>query len=256
MEAAFFPVPEAILVAAAAIAVLAGFVKGAVGFALPMVMISGLGSLMAPELALAALILPALIANVQQALRTGAGPAVDAVRRHWLYLAVVLVLIGGSAQLLRVLPGDALYLFLGVPVVGFSVLHLAGWRLRWPDRGRGLLTVAMAAVAGLIGGVSGVWGPPTVMYLTALDTPKAEALRVQGVIYGLGAVVLTMAHVRSGVLSSETVPMSLAMIPPALAGVWLGQRVSDRMDQARFRRATLAVLVLAGLNLIRRGVGW
>jgi uncharacterized membrane protein YfcA len=41
---------------------------------------------------------------------------------------------------------------------------------------------------------------------------------------------------------------------PALAGLWLGFRLQDRMDQNRFRRATLIVLVVAGLNLIRRGL--
>jgi hypothetical protein len=36
--------------------------------------------------------------------------------------------------------------------------------------------------------------------------------------------------------------------------MWLGGRVMDRIDQAVFRRATLLVLLLAGLNLIRRAL--
>ena len=39
-----------------------------------------------------------------------------------------------------------------------------------------------------------------------------------------------------------------------MAGLFLGFKVQDRMDQALFRKATLAVLVIAGLNLIRRGL--
>ena len=34
----------------------------------------------------------------------------------------------------------------------------------------------------------------------------------------------------------------------------LGFRVQDRLDQARFRRWTLVVLVLAGLNLVRKAL--
>jgi len=41
---------------------------------------------------------------------------------------------------------------------------------------------------------------------------------------------------------------------PALAGLWLGFQVQDRMDQEAFRKATLVVLVVAGLNLVRRGI--
>ena len=44
-------------------ALIAGLVKGVVGFALPMVMISILGSVVSPELALAGLILPTLVTN-------------------------------------------------------------------------------------------------------------------------------------------------------------------------------------------------
>ena len=60
---------------ALAIGLLAGFVKGAVGFAMPMILISGLGSILPAELALAALILPTLVTNGMQALRQGTGAA-------------------------------------------------------------------------------------------------------------------------------------------------------------------------------------
>ena len=35
--------------------------------------------------------------------------------------------------------------------------------------------------------------------------------------------------------------------------MFLGYRVHDRLDQRRFLTLTLAVLVLSGLNLLRRG---
>jgi len=34
----------------------------------------------------------------------------------------------------------------------------------------------------------------------------------------------------------------------------LGFKLGDRFDQERFRRITLLVLIIAGANLIRRGV--
>ncbi len=79
-------------------------------------------------------------------------------------------------------------------------------------------------------------------------------MRVQGVIYGLGAVALLFAHFGSGVLRAETVPFSIAMILPALIGMWLGSQIMDRIDQASFRKATLAILLVAGANLVRRGL--
>ncbi|MDP5360245.1 MAG: sulfite exporter TauE/SafE family protein, partial [Paracoccaceae bacterium] len=44
------------------------------------------------------------------------------------------------------------------------------------------------------------------------------------------------------------------LVLPAMVGMWLGFWLGDRFDQERFRRATLLVLVIAGVNLIRRGL--
>jgi len=239
---------------ALAVTVLAGFVKGAVGFAMPMIMISAMGSFMPPELALAALIVPTVVANVWQGLRGGPGPALRTILRFRLYIGIVLVCIALSAQLVRILPASAMLLILGLPITLFALMQLMGWRLSIRPEHRRRAEVLIASFAGLIGGISGVWGPPTVAYLTAIDTPKAEHMRTQGVVYASGAVVLFFAHLRSGVLNSDTIPLSLALVAPALVGMIIGFWAHDRLDQEKFRKATLAVLVIAGLNLVRRGL--
>ena len=246
--------PPSLWAAIVLVTILAGVVKGATGFAMPMVMISGLGSLLPPELALASLILPTLVTNIVQALRNGLGAALGSIVTHRRYLLIVLVCIAFSAQLVAVLPSAVLYLFVGTPVTVFALIQLAGVRLTIPPRRRLAAEFAIGGFAGIIGGVSGVWGPPTVMYLNALDTPKVDHLRAQGILYGLGAVVLTLAHIRSGVLSATTAPLSALLVLPGLAGIAAGFQIVDRLDQRRFRQATLVVLVIAGLNLVRRGL--
>lgn len=238
---------------ALSIAVLGGIVKGVVGFAMPMVVISGLSSIMQPELALAGLILPTLVTNGTQALRQGIAPAWASVQRFRVYLVVGGVVLVASAQLVRVLPISVLLGLIGVPVVLFALMHLVGIRLSL-KRQRKDVEAGIGAFAGFLGGVSGIWGPPTVLYLTALDTEKTEQMRVQGVIYGLGAVALAGAHIGSGVLRAETLPLSLALIAPALLGQWLGGKVLDRIDQVVFKKATLCILLIVGLNLIRRSL--
>lgn len=248
---AIFGISPLFFIAAVMATLFAGFVKGAVGFAMPMIMISALGSFLPPDVALAALIVPTVVANMWQALRQGMGNAVKSMQRVWRFLLVGLVFLTGSAQLFALLPVQALYLLIGTPIVLFSAAQLLGWRPRFAGR---KAEVVLAAIAGFSGGLSGVWGPPTVAYLTAMDTPKAEHVRVQGVIYGLGAVALLLAHIQSGVVRAETVPLSFAMLVPSVFGMWIGLKLHDRMPQERFRMATLAVLVVAGLNLIWRGL--
>lgn len=241
------------IVAAFAVALVAGIVKGAVGFAMPMILVSGLGLFLPGELALAGLILPTLATNGVQALRQGPRAAWESVRRFRVFLGVGLIFLLLSAQMVRVIPAPVLLLLIGVPITGFAVLQLIGRRIQIAHPTP--RTEAMVGgFAGFIGGFSGVWGPPTVAYLTALGTEKGEQMRVQGVIYGMGAVALTLAHVGSGVLSAQTLPFSAAMVVPAMAGMAVGGWLHDRVDQATFRRATLAVLSVAGCSLIARGL--
>ncbi|WP_101065618.1 sulfite exporter TauE/SafE family protein [Roseovarius salinarum] len=246
--------PPGIWAIAVGVALLAGLVKGVVGFAMPMVLISGLGTVVSPELALAGLIMPTLVTNGWQALRQGPRAALASIRRFRVFLLAGMVCLAVSAQLFRILPEAALLVLIGVPVTAFALIQLAGVPMRLPGRPRPATEAAVGGFAGFVGGVSGVWGPPTVALLTALDTPKVEQMRVQGVIYGLGAVALMVAHLGSGVLRADTLPLSLALVLPALAGMAAGFAIQDRIDQRAFRRATLAVLLIAGLNLLRRAL--
>ncbi len=236
-----------------AITALAGIVKGMVGFALPMIIVAGLGMFLPAELVLAGLILPTLATNGIQALRHGPRVALASVRRFGLFLGVGLIFLVASAQLVRSVSDATFFLMIGIPVSFFSLIQLAGvgFTLREPSK---WIEALVGAVAGFIGGLSGIWGPPTVAYLTALNTPKAEQMRVQGVIYGLGALALLGAHISSGVLRIATLPLSIALVVPAMLGMWVGGRLQDRIDQKTFRKVTLAVLLVAGLNLVRRGL--
>jgi len=237
-----------------ATALFAGFVKGVVGFAMPLILLSGLSSFIAPDLALACLIAPTLLTNAWQALRQGPGAALASLKRFRLFLLCGGAMLLLSAQLVPVLPASVLMLIIAVPLLAYASATLAGRPLRLPPRPGRAVEAGMGGAAGFIGGISGVWGPITVAMLTAMETEKREQVRVQGVMYGLGALALTVAHVASGVVNAQTLPLSLALVPPALLGIWTGFQIQDRIDQALFKRLTLWILLIAGLNLLRRGI--
>ena len=241
------------LALAFAVAIVAGFIKGMVGFAMPLVLISGLTIFLPPELALAGLIFPTVATNLFQALRQGVKAAWVSTKLFKVFLIAGGVMLVLSAQLVRFLPSQTMLLVIGVPITLFALWQLSGRSFSLVQRSS-RIEVLVGGFAGAVGGVSGVWGPPTVAYLTALGTPKHDQMRVQGVIYGLGAVALLFAHFGSGVLRAETVPFSIFMILPAISGMWLGSKIMDRIDQASFRKATLFILLIAGANLVRRGL--
>ena len=233
------------------VAMFAGIVKGTVGFGMPMVLISGLSMIVAPDIALAGLILPTVFSNVTQALRQGVTAARASISRFRWFLMVGGVFLLGSSQLTTKISTALLLGGLGVMIVMFSTLQLMGWRIpvhRSPRRAE----ITMGAVAGFVGGLSGVWGPPTVALLTALDTEKREQIRVQGVVYGLGAIALLAGHSVSGILNQSTVVFSAVLVLPAMIGMRIGTMLQDRIDQGTFKKTTLILLLIAGANLMRR----
>lgn len=232
----------------------AGFVKGAVGFAMPLVMISGLGLFLNPTLTIAGIILPIVMSNFLQVSRFGLAEARSTIAEYWRYILIVCVMILLAAQFVTRIPAQAMYLVLGVTVVALSLIQLIGVRFHIPHHRRRLAEWGIGALAGGLGGLTGTWAPPTVLFLIALETPRARQILVQGVVYGLGAISLLAAHLHSGVLNAATAPFSAVLLIPAFLGMQVGFRLSDRLNPDAFRKATLVVLVLAGANLVRRGM--
>ena len=239
---------------ALAITLFAGFVKGAVGFAMPMIMISAFSSFLPPELALAGLILPTVVTNLSQAFRQGSAAAWDTVVTYRRILTATVIFIVISASFVHVIPQDLFLLLLGLPITAFALAQVAGVNLALKLEHRAQAEWILGAIGGLYGGISGVWGPPLLVYLLSIKASKLETVRVQGVVFLIGAVVLLLAHLASGVLNAGTLAFSALLTIPAQSGQLIGTLVQDRLDQARFRHWTLILLVLTGLNLARRAI--
>ncbi|MDD7972442.1 sulfite exporter TauE/SafE family protein [Roseinatronobacter alkalisoli] len=244
-----------VFLGAVAISLLAGLVKGALGFAMPMIMISGFSSIMPVELALAGLALPTLVTNISQAFRQGSAAAFASVRVYWRMLLALVVCLLISAQMLTFLPRAVLLAILGGPIVAFAVLQLLKVPLRVRVDRRRRAEWISGAVGGLYGGVSGVWGPPVMMYLISVDTGKRDMVRVLGVVFLVGAIALVVGHSASGVLNAQSIWFSTAMVVPGMIGLWLGYAIQDRLNADTFRRWTLIMLVVTGLNLLRQAAG-
>jgi uncharacterized membrane protein YfcA len=249
-----FGVDPTLIALAFAVTLFAGFVKGAVGFAMPMIMISAFSSFLPKETALAMLILPTLVTNVAQAFRQGwraAWASTVKYRNHIIMVAIFLVL---SAQFVEVIPQAVMYFILGLPILLFAFWQLAGRSLAVPIHHRARAEIVLGIIGGLYGGISGIWGPPLIVYLISIHAEKVETVRVQGVVFLIGSVVLLFAHLQTGILNAQTLPLSALMVVPAGIGLWVGFRMQDKLDAKRFRQWMLVLLALSGANLVRRAL--
>lgn len=243
--------PQLVLIAAG-VTLVSGVIKGAIGFAMPMIMMSALGSFLPAPVALALSILPMLVTNVQQATRQGARAAWESILAYRWHIGMLGAFIFVSAPFARILPQPLMYLALGIPIMGFALWQLSGRPLTVPIHHRRRAEIATGVIGGLYGGISGIWGPPLIVYLLSIGASKLDQIRVQGVVFLLGAAILALAHLGTGVLNAQTLPLSALMVIPALTGMQLGFWLQDQLDLAQFRRWTLVLLMLTAANLIRR----
>ncbi|MDP3197551.1 sulfite exporter TauE/SafE family protein [Tabrizicola sp.] len=241
-------------VAALAVTLFAGFVKGAVGFAMPMILVSAFAVFLPQDLALAGLILPTLVTNLSQAFRQGMAAAVQTARTYRRFLIATVICIAVSAPFADVIPRVAYLLMLGVPITAFAAMQLMGRSLAIKLHHRDRAEWGLGVIGGLYGGVSGIWGPPLLVLLLSTGADKVTMVRAQGVVFLIGAVALLASHLGTGIANPQSLGFSAALCVPALVGLYLGYAVQDRLDQARFRRWTQGLLVITGLNMVRQAL--
>ncbi|MCL3883703.1 sulfite exporter TauE/SafE family protein [Marivita sp. GX14005] len=244
--------PVELFALGAAVLLVAGAIKGMVGIGLPAASISLLTLAVEPRVAIALVLLPMVVSNGWQVWQMG-GIGL-ALRRYWLFAAVLAGVILLTVALSATVPDRVIFLATGLSIVLFSAVNL---RFEVPELGLRFDRLAQGvfgAVAGVLGGLSGIWGAPMVIYLTARRVPKDEFVRATGLLIFLGSVPLTLGYLRQGLLTAELAAVSALLVVPTLIGFTIGAHVRGRLSNDGFRRLLLYVFLFLGLNLVRKGV--
>lgn len=241
-----------LLVLAALVFVLAGTIKGLVGIGLPTAAISLLTLVLEPRLAIALVLAPMVVSNAWQVWQMG--EVARALRAYWLFAATLAIGVLLTVMLAARVSDRVIYLALGVSIVAFSLVNLRFAIPPLPARFDRVAQVAGGAVAGVLGGLTGVWGAPLIAYLTARQVPKDEFVRASGLLIFIGSLPLAAGYLGQGMMTPSLAAVSVAMILPTLAGFALGARLRRHLSNARFRRVLLYVFLVMGLNLLRKGL--
>lgn len=248
----WLPFPSELIALVAIALFLGGAVKGTVGVGLPLVVVSLLGSFLDPKLAVALVTVPVVVSNVWQSLRSGI--VLGAARRFWPLILPFVVFTWVGAQLLVSMDTALLLGVLGALVIGFSMLNLLQPRIRLQPRHERFAGPGVGVAAGLLNGVSTVNGPPLIMYLVSLGLQKNDFVGSYGLIALAGSIPLLLSYIGVGLLGPAELAGSALALIPALAGLFAGERLRRLIDPDLFRRVLLVVLILLGLNLIRRAL--
>lgn len=239
----------ALLLAAGAF-VLGGLVKGLAGFGLPLIVISLTSTFMPIELALGLNVIPPFLLNFYQ--MGGRQGAAQTWRRFGPVLVGLPLGIAAGAASAAALDARWLVGAVGAVTLLFCLTQFAGWKLHFAPSQVRPAGFATGLTAGVLGALTTITGPPLIMYLLAAKAEPDAFKAALGLFFLAVGVLLTVAFFSIGFLTPGLALLGALMALPAAAGMWLGQRLSRRLDAKVFRISVLLLLAVLGANLLRR----
>jgi uncharacterized membrane protein YfcA len=139
-------------------------------------------------------------------------------------------------------PRDALQILIAVTVLASTLLIWRGWRLGMVGR---TVDVGVGFASGVLNTSTSMSGPPVVLYLQGRGFDRGM-FRATLTAYFLASGLLALAlFVAGGQLHAEIAGMSVLAAPTLVGGFVVGHLMFHRLDEARFRRVVMGVLVLS-----------
>lgn len=240
------------LLVVAATFLLAGAVKGVIGLGLPTVSLGILTAAIDLPTAMALLLVPSFVTNLWQGMVGGKLGAILSRTWPFLLLAVITVPIGGLA--LARLDLSMLSGLLGVLLIVYGVLSLAGLRITVPGSSESWAGPLFGAVNGVLTGMTGSFVVPGVMYLQALGLPRDTLVQAMGILFTLSTVALGVALGGNNLLTVDLAWVSSAAVLPAIVGMVLGQQLRKLLSEHVFRRVFFSALLVLGGYIVFNAV--
>ncbi|CEG06933.1 Sulfite exporter TauE/SafE [Afipia felis] len=238
---------DPILFAIAFVFMLAGFVKGVIGMALPTIVIGLLATSMPPAHAIAIVIVPAILTNIWQ---TFSGPYLkDIVRRLWPLLLCTCLGVWSGMGFLSGPYAPYGTILLGILLVVYSIVALARAQFYLPKGKETWIGAVCGYVSGLIAAATGVQAIPTMPYLQALGMERDEFIQALGVFFTTSTTAMLFNLSHAGFLTRDVALPSALGLATALIGMYLGQTLRRRLPPETFRRWFLYSMIALGAYL-------
>lgn len=230
-----------------------GFVKGAIGLGLPVVVLATLALIMPLREAMAVFLIPGVLSNVWQATN---GPHLPVlIRRLWPMLAAAIggILLGVS--IMAGLKSEIMATVLGVMLCLYAAYALFAPRLPEPGRHEAWMSPIMGATGGLFFGMAGIYIVPGLLYLETLRMPRDQFVQALGVTFLVISTTLAVAMTGYRLVSWEMASLSLLGLIPVFAGIWTGRRIRNRISETFYRTLFFIALFVTGVYMVIRTAG-
>lgn len=230
----------------------AGLVKGVMGFGLPIITMSLLPFFVSIEKAivLSAVVQPAT--NIFQFYTA----------RYWREAfhrakPVLIALFPGAfigTWLLSIIDSSVLLVLAGATIALHSVHQLSGARFDISSAQAVPAGWGFGFVAGVVGVLTSLNGWAFIIYLVATGTGRALFRSTIALLFLVSGAMISTSFWATGLLNSELLLLGIFLLFPAFGGMWLGEQIGSRISNKRFRKLVLGSLVVIGCIIVFRGL--
>ena len=230
---------------------LGGFIKGALGVGTPLLTVPMMALVLPPQMAIAIMAIPVVVANLWQFAQAERSTAV--IARFWPTFLAILVGTWVGVKILSVIDEKTLLVVVGISVIGFALLQGSRFRLHLPDPMVKPAGLFFGGASGLIGGLSSFFGPMLIVYLISIrNLDKNQFVSSISFLYVSAVVPWTVTLYLFGILDQRMLIYSALATIPVTIGLLIGQRIRRRISDARFQYLIIGILVVSGCSMLWR----
>lgn len=231
--------------------IVAGLIKGTIGVGMPVIALPLLSLFIDVKSAAMLLSMPLIFGNLPQALEGGK------TGRCLLRLMPVIVgMVPGlflGVRILLAIDANVARMIVGPVLMGVGVITLLAPKLQVQSRLLLPTGITSGFFGGILGGIAAMPGPLVFIFLLAKGL-RGKAFTKEASLYlVVSAGLLTILLTASNQFSWLDVSVSMAAILPIVLGMYIGQRLRDKIAPETFRKLVLIAVIAAGAELLRHG---
>lgn len=229
-------------IAAVAVAVLAGVVRGFSGFGSALIYVPLIAAIYEPRIATVSFVLMDYICAAPFAVK--AFP-----QCNWreilpaLIAAIVTVPLGTMMQH----SADPVYLRWGMAlfVLAFVLILVSGWRYRWKPNAPA--AACAGAISGFAGGAAQISGPPVILYW--LGSPSGAAVVRANLLVFLVLLGFTLVvnYAIQGLVTAKPIALAMLLWPMYILALVAGARWFKGSSDQLYRRIAYVIVALAAI---------
>jgi hypothetical protein len=154
-----------------------------------------------------------------------------------------------GANLLKTSEPGILIDVVGIVIVVFALASLIGIKIL-TLRGR-IVAIVIGFIAGVLGGVVTLSGPPVVLFLNEEQAQSKLYFRGTILVFFTIEIISTLiSYLVLGIFGLEHLILVAKIVPAMLLGVWAGIRIFARFSDETFRKLVLIFLIILSFLIL------